>query len=35
MDAMGRAELGEVLISRSGLTLPLEGGDLTSLQVSR
>lgn len=33
MDAKGRAELGEVLIHHSGLAPPLDGADLTSLQV--
>lgn len=33
MDAKGRAELGEVLIHHSGLAPPVDGADLTSLQV--
>ncbi|CAM9388206.1 unnamed protein product, partial [Sphacelaria rigidula] len=33
MDAAGRAELGELLVHRSGLAPPPDGADLTSLQV--
>lgn len=34
MDAAGRAELGELLVHRSGLAPPPDGADLTSLQVN-
>ena len=33
MDAKGRAELGELLLHHSGLAPPVDGADLTSLQV--
>lgn len=34
MDAKGRAELGDLLMHRSGLAPPADGADLTSLQVT-
>lgn len=34
MDAAGRAELGELLMHRSGLAPPPDGADITSLQVN-
>lgn len=33
MDAKGRAELGELLTHRSGLSPPPDGAELTTLQV--